>query len=517
MKNKKILIVDDSEFNRALLIDILGEQYHVEEASNGEEAIEILRQNPGGFSLVLLDIVMPGTDGFTVLEYMGKYRMLENMAVIMISSDDSDDNIKKAYELGAFDYICRPFDSTVVHHRVANTMLLFAKQNRLEDLVMEQIYEQQNNNKLMISILSHIVEFRNGESGRHVTNVENITALLLRQLLRMTDRYPLSLSDITDISMASALHDIGKISLPSEILNKPGKLTKEEFEAIKTHTIIGSQMLLELSAKEREYPLVKTAFDICRWHHERYDGSGYPDGLVGDDIPISAQVVAMADVYDALTSDRCYKIAFPHEKAISMILRGECGSFNPLLLACLKRIQGKLKRLSEGQNFLDQEFETIQGLREKLKCQNLESVQRSIDSFTFEQEKSGFYAEVFHDVLFSYHCDTELLTLNSHGAEKFKLEKSIAFPKTNAGFQKVFEQQGVRQIVEAVEKASSAQPDIELNIMLSAGNEEICYHCVVKTIWTLESKPKQIGFTGVLLEIGSTDESKFCQTKTNRE
>lgn len=350
MENKKMLIVDDSEFNRAILIDMLGEQYDIEEASNGVEAIDILGRRASDFSLILLDIVMPQADGFTVLEYMGRHQLLDSMAVIMISSDDSADNIKKAYSMGAFDYISRPFDMDIVLRRVSNTMLLYTKKSRLEDLVMEQMYEQERNNKLMISILSHIVEFRNGESGRHVTNVEKVTELLLGQLVKMTDRYSLDSSDIALISTASALHDIGKIAIPDEILNKPGKLTSDEFEKMKSHTVIGARMLSELTAEEQERPLVKKAYEICRWHHERYDGKGYPDGLSGDDIPISAQVVAISDVYDALTSERCYKRAFSHAEAIRMIAEGECGKFNPLLLDCLNIVADALKNLSDREN-----------------------------------------------------------------------------------------------------------------------------------------------------------------------
>lgn len=350
MENKKMLIVDDSEFNRAILIDMLGEQYDIEEASNGVEAIDILGCRASDFSLILLDIVMPQADGFTVLEYMGRHQLLDSMAVIMISSDDSADNIKKAYSMGAFDYISRPFDMDIVLRRVSNTMLLYTKKSRLEDLVMEQMYEQEKNNKLMISILSHIVEFRNGESGRHVTNVEKVTELLLGQLVKMTDRYSLDSSDIALISTASALHDIGKIAIPDEILNKPGKLTSDEFEKMKSHTVIGARMLSELTAEEQERPLVKRAYEICRWHHERYDGKGYPDGLSGDDIPISAQVVAISDVYDALTSERCYKRAFSHAEAIRMIAEGECGNFNPLLLGCLNLVADTLEDLKDKEN-----------------------------------------------------------------------------------------------------------------------------------------------------------------------
>lgn len=343
MEKQKILIVDDSEMNRALLVDILEEKYEVVEAENGAQAIAILSKQRGDFLLMLLDIIMPEIDGFEVLAHIRQHRWNENLAVIMISADDTPENIKRAYGLGAFDYISRPFDSTIVQRRISNTILLFARQRRLEKTLAEQFYEREKNNKLMISILSHIVEFRNGESGRHILRVNTITKYLLRRLVQDTDQYPLSEADISLISTASALHDIGKISISDRILNKPGRLTEEEFEIIKTHSMMGATMLLNLPAEQREAPLVKVASEICRWHHERYDGNGYPDGLKGKEIPIAAQVVALADVYDALTSERCYKRAYSHQEALKMILEGQCGAFNPTLLLCLQEIADTLE------------------------------------------------------------------------------------------------------------------------------------------------------------------------------
>ena len=342
MEKQKILIADDSEMNRALLAEILKEQYDVAEAENGAEAISLLSKQRADFSLLLLDIVMPEMDGLEVLACINKYHWNDTLAVIMISADDSPANIKRAYDLGAFDYISRPFDAQVVHQRVFNTIKLYAKQRHLISLVTDQIQEKEKHNRMMVSILSQIVEFRNGESGSHVLHINTITGMLLERLMQKTDQYHLLWSDRFMITTASALHDIGKIGIDEKILNKPGKLTKEEFEIMKTHTLIGASMLdsLEMFRNEK---LVQVAYQICRWHHERYDGKGYPDGLKGEEIPIAAQVVAMADVYDALVSERVYKKAFSHEKAIEMILNGECGVFNPILLGCLVDIQDRLK------------------------------------------------------------------------------------------------------------------------------------------------------------------------------
>ena len=329
-----ILIVDDSALNRMVLMEILGkENYTFLEAENGQQAVELLGWHPE-VDLLLLDITMPEIDGFGVLEAMNRYHWIEETPVIMISAEDSYTFVERAYDLGASDYITRPFDARVVCRRVSNTLMLYAKQKRLVQMVAEQVYEKEKVSNTMISILSHIVEFRNNESGLHVVHIRTITELLLRRLREKTDRYPLTEADISLISTASALHDIGKINVPEEILNKPGRLTKEEFEIIKTHSAVGEHMLRQIPFNQNE-PLVKVAREICRWHHERWDGRGYPDGLKGDEIPISAQVVSLADVYDALTSERCYKAAFDHETALNMIVNGECGAFNPLLLECL--------------------------------------------------------------------------------------------------------------------------------------------------------------------------------------
>ncbi len=334
---KGILIVDDASMNRALLSDILSDEYNILEAESGEKAVNMLARNADAIHLVLLDLNMPGMDGFEVLRWMKGKGLLESIAVIIISAENSTDIIERAYEMGVTDYISRPFDMVVVRRRVSNTIALYAKQRRLEDLVIDQMYKNERDNKLMISILSHIVEFRNGESGSHIMHIHVLTRMLLERLAEISDQYNLSPVEINLISTASALHDVGKITVPSSILNKPGRLTGEEFEIMKQHALKGAEILKSLEAYQSER-LVEIAYQICRWHHERYDGSGYPDGLVGEDIPISAQVVSLADVYDALTSNRCYKIAFPHEKAMQMIINGECGQFNPLLLSCLRDI-----------------------------------------------------------------------------------------------------------------------------------------------------------------------------------
>lgn len=367
MDKQKILIVDDSEMNRFILTQMLHEDYEVLEAGDGLKALEILREKAEEISLMLLDIIMPGMDGFGVLDQMNKEGWIEDIPVIIISSDRSPVAIERAYELRAADFISRPFDAAIVRHRVVNTILSYAKQKKLVSLVERQVYEQQRQSGLMIDILSHIVEFRNGESGLHVLHIRTLTELLLKRLVKKTTKYKLSNKDITLISTASALHDIGKIVIPEQVLNKPGRLTEEEFSLMKTHSQKGAEMLRGVSHLGRE-PLLDYARDIAHWHHERYDGRGYPDGLKGDEIPIAAQVTAIADVYDALTSERVYKKAYSHETSIRMICGGECGAFDPLLLECLLDIEGTLRQelKNRAQRYIDNQL--VRDMTNELIC-----------------------------------------------------------------------------------------------------------------------------------------------------
>ena len=337
-----ILIVDDCDMNREILREILSSDYSIMEACGGGEALSMIHQFGTGISLVLLDIVMPGLDGFEVLSYMNQDHTIEDIPVIMISSEDSEAFIRRAYEMGASDYVSRPFDAKVVYRRVTNNIKLYAKQRRLIRMVTEQIREREENVSMLVGVLSQIVEFRNGESGLHVKHIRRFTECILDCLIEKDPDLHLGTKERENIPLASALHDIGKIAVDDKILNKPGRLTPEEFEAMKLHTVYGAKMLEELQPYYDE-PLLKTATDIAHWHHERWDGRGYPDGLVGDAIPLSAQIVSLADVYDALTSERCYKKAYSHDKAVEMILNGECGVFNPKLVECFVEIQNVLR------------------------------------------------------------------------------------------------------------------------------------------------------------------------------
>lgn len=337
-----VLIVDDSEMNRIILNEMLKDEYRVLEADNGRTALDLVDRYGDELSLVLLDIIMPGMNGFEVLGELSRRTVADSLPVIMISREDSDDVVLRAYELGASDYINCPFNARVVRRRVSNTIRLYAKQRRLTSLLSQQYNERVKNSRMLIDIMAGVMELRNGESGLHVTHIEKLTELLLGCLVHRSDKFPLDNEQRSTIAMASALHDIGKMSIDDAILNKPGRLTSEEFEIMKTHTTLGADMLFELGHQHAGNSLLEYAYQIARWHHERWDGKGYPDGLKGDEIPIAAQVVSVADVYDALTSVRVYKDAIPHQEAIQMILDGKCGQFNPLLLDCLLEVQDRI-------------------------------------------------------------------------------------------------------------------------------------------------------------------------------
>lgn len=341
-----VLIVDDSAINREVLSSILSNEYNIIEADSGEACLAALKRFGTQISVVLLDMVMPGMNGFAVLEHMNKTHLIEEIPVITITGDKS--TIQKAYEMGVSDFIYRPFDAKIVYRRVSNTINLYEKQKRLVSAVSNEILEKEKCSRILVDILSQVAEFCVGIGGEHIANINRITELLLVRLREKTDKYDLTDKDIYLIKTASALHDIGKVGISSEILNKPGKLTPEEYEIVKKHTEIGAEIVLNLR-EYREEPLVKYAHDICLYHHERYDGGGYPTGLKGDDIPIAAQVVSMADAYDALTAKRVYKEAYSSEEAVDMILDGKCGKFNLLLLECLEDIRKFLVKDRFGQ------------------------------------------------------------------------------------------------------------------------------------------------------------------------
>ena len=344
---QQILIVDDSDMNRAMLREILKDNYSILEAGNGAECLSCVKHMGSSLSLILLDLNMPEMDGFEVLAELSRLGYMDDIPVIIISGTDSTADICRAYDLGATDYIHRPFNTQVIYRRVSNTITLMAKQRRMAELVNRQIDRATKQQELMVDFLSRIIGYRSGESNPHFANISTLSALLLQALQKRKNHYGLTEHDCQLIATAAVFHDVGKIGIPESILLKPGKLTAKEFEVMKTHTLIGDNLIKSLEIYHDE-PLLQMAAQICRWHHERYDGGGYPDGLKGEEIPICAQVVSIADVYDALTSARPYKPAFSSEKAIQMILNGECGVFNPVLVDCLLEVVSQQKTGKEG-------------------------------------------------------------------------------------------------------------------------------------------------------------------------
>ena len=495
-EKEKILIADDSAMNRAILTEMLGDGYEILEAENGRQAVSIMQTNVD-IDLLLLDIMMPEMDGFDVLAMMNKYHWIDDIPVIMISAENASSYVERAYDLGATDYISRPFDMAIVRRRVINTLMLYAKQKRLVRLVAEQVYEKEKSSSTMINILSHIVEFRNGESGLHVLHIQTATDILLRTLVRKNDKYNLNAADISLISTASALHDIGKINIPASILNKPGKLTKEEFDTMKAHTTTGAEILDKLPFQQ-ESPLVKTAYAICRWHHERWDGRGYPDGLKGEDIPIAAQVVAMADVYDALTSERCYKKAFGHDKAMEMILNGECGQFNPLLLECLTdagaRLHAELSLASSGgsrRNYLAEAQHISEVLLHEKSLPGQDHILRTLSVL---RTKANFFAENARCVQFDYNEATGLVRFSPWAVEHMQVPEELHLP--DEADRSGFAIADIDRIRTALRATTVDRPHAELSMLLPIDGELRWHHVSLCALWSDEIPPLYIGAVG---------------------
>ena len=499
---QKILIADDSEMNRELLAAILEEEYDIIQVNDGVQAVDCLQRQAEEISLLLLDIVMPHMDGFEVLSYMNKEHWIDAIPVVIISSENSPIYIKRGYDLGATDFIGKPFDANMVLRRSANAILLGAKQRRMTSIVSNQIYEREKSSKLMINILSHIVEFHNGESGLHVLHIQTITEMLLRQLVQKeNNRYALSKEQIRMITTASALHDIGKISIPDEILNKPGRLTAEEFAVIKGHSMAGANMLSELPLDQKEEPLVKTAYEICRWHHERYDGGGYPDGLKGEEIPVSAQVVALADVYDALTSERCYKDAYSHEKAIEMILAGQCGAFNPLMLECLLDISSSLKKKMGYKSKERYEQTDLSDIASRFHDFEMDSSEKIVQQLEFERMRYNFLAEGSRNIVFTYTISPPLLTFNQAGCKRSGITEPSFSPLQSGVLKDLVEEQSLKRLIRKITQATRETPDVTSNLLLTDGKNPCHYRCECRVIWTDGAEKGYTGVVGKLTDI----------------
>ena len=490
-KRQKILIVDDSEFNRDMLKEILGETYNYLEAENGNQAIQMIGENIG-IDLMLLDINMPQMNGFEVLEIMKRSQCIEETPVIMISSEDAVDTMRKAYELGITDYITRPFDSVIVKKRVQNTLGLYMKQKHLINVVYDQVYEKEENNDIMIRIMSNILGSRNSESREHILHIKTATEMMLRQLVKVTDAYPLTEADIALITTASSLHDIGKIRIPEEVLNKPGRLTDEEFKIMKKHSELGAAIIKDMDFPQ-DHRLVHTAWEICRWHHERWDGKGYPDGLKGEEIPISAQVVSIVDVYDALTSERCYKKAFDHDTAVKMILEGQCGQFNPVLLKCLKELRLQLSKMLTDKIDDDKQYYEAQRLsNEILREKSLPRKNYSQYAIKLMQEKIEFFKMNSGKNSIEYNAISGQLTIMN---EKKQIICQRDDPKYDVF--NIFEVSGedIGHVRDLLAQASEQNKEISLQVMAKMENKKQMYDLKLHTLW---SPLKKDGFIGIV-------------------
>ena len=501
---KTILIVDDNEMNRAMLVGILEDEYDLMEAQNGLEAVTAMRQSGHLIDLVLLDIVMPDMDGFDVLAVMNKQHWIQNLPVIMITAESAPSCMERAFELGVSDFITRPFDTFIVRQRIKNTLALYGRQRQLLTLATDQLYEKERNTNMMVNILSYIVEFRNGESGLHVLHVQKMTEILLHHLVTMTDKYPLTSQEISRIATASALHDIGKIAIDEKILNKPGKLTDEEYKIMKTHSAIGADMLGRLTVFKDE-PLVKTAYEICRWHHERYDGRGYPDGLKGEEIPISAQAVAMADVYDALISDRCYHKARSHEETLKMIRNNECGVFNPLLIQCLiassDDIQEELSIVSPSTRT---ERELKKFTDELMEHEELSASEQVFQMLSLERQRTHFFSSINRVIQFDFTVDPALVTFNQEGIHQIGLTTSSFNPYESKVLHQVISGEDLRKIFDLVHATTPEQPDTSYTCNLKLGNaSEQEYLLRFRSMWSTGDEHKFLGFAGQVMRPGT--------------
>ncbi len=494
----EILVVDDSAMNREILADILSDTYRIVEAENGLQAVNLLGQENANFSLVLLDIVMPEMDGFQVLAYMNRFHWIESVPVIMISSETADSYIARAFEFGVTDYVSRPFNRDVIRRRVANTITLYAKQRHLAGMVAEQMYAREKSSRLMISILSHVVEFRNGETGLHILHINTITEMLLRQA---AEHYGLTEDDIFTITTASSLHDIGKMAIPDEILNKPGKLTAEEFAIMKTHSQLGASILNNLREQYTD-KLLQTAYQICLWHHERYDGNGYPDGLKGEEIPISAQIVSIADVYDALTSERCYKKAIPHEKAMEMILGGQCGVFNPYLLECLVAISEDLKReMFVSSPSFDDERSISQMKQKILSDDELAMPVQVLKKLEYERAKSGFYASLMQGTVFQYTEEPPVLTFVHPERISQTLPFSIVNPDENSLF---LDNPLLQMFLEIKETSKTVEGEFHIDHTVQYAEEGRTFRCDCMTMRGDTAPFQYMGVVGRIRELSDT-------------
>lgn len=503
IRKPKILIADNSKRNRTVLADIFSKEYEIIEAENGIQTVAGIQKYNTNLSLILMNIAMPEMNGFDILTFMNQHHWIDVIPVIIIAADIADADIERAYSLGASDFVSCPLHAAVVYKRAVNAILLYTERKKLVEVIADQVYKKEHQNNLIIDILSYVMDVKNGDSSRHVLHVRILTNMLLQSLIQKTNAYQLTQADISLISAASTLHDIGKIGISGEILNKPGKLTDDEFSIMKSHSAAGAQFLQDLPVDKND-PLVKAAIEICRWHHERYDGHGYPDGLKGDRIPISAQVVSLAEVYDDLTSARIYRPAYSHGQAIQMIVNGECGAFNPLLLDCLADIAEELpEKLNNPPAFQTspQEMQTI--AEEMLRGKETTSKQ-TLDLLEQERMKNSFYAVLTQEIQFEYTSMPPMLTVSSWGAGKLGLDEIIMDPVHNEKLGAVLDAADMQHFIETLHGTSPEHPMITYDCELCCGGQRRWFQITAMTLWSTGKHPQHIGLIGKAIDIHDT-------------
>lgn len=522
IKNNKakqtILIADDSEINRAILFDILSEHFNVIEVQDGRQAVHILSQKKENIALLLLDIVMPNMDGFDVLAYMNNKKIIDDVPVIMISAESSPAYAKKCFEYGAMDFISRPFEPEVVLQRVHNSMMTYSRQDEVRTIIAERVEESERENSLLVSILGTVTEFRTGESGLHVMRMRIITELLLEELKRRYPEYGITQKKLTIISQATALHDIGKITVPDSILNKPGKLTAEEFEIVKKHAAAGADMLDKLKFGQDNF-ILHFGKQICRWHHEQYDGSGYPDGLVGDEIPIAAQVVSIADVYDVLVSPRVYKPAYSHDDAVAMIRRGECGVFNPKLLECFFVKERELDELVHLHSIQQSKYDADR-LSSELLYQNESGFSdRTMELLERERTKYKFLASISNETLFDYDCDTDIATFSGYAETEFGLNPVVSNFSKQVNHLGVINKKDAAELCALIRKATPDKPIVKKMCKLkSAGGEKMWYEMILRVLHADADQLKPGSIIGRIANINDRmEEQSKLQSMAERD
>lgn len=515
---KTILIVDDTAVNRAILMDILSDDYNIIEASNGREAIEMLKKYDNSIELLLLDIIMPEVDGYDVLSFMKKSDMLEYVPVIIISVETSAESIVKGFEYGAVDFVGRPFDPDIVKKRVRNTIMLYTKQNQLRGMVAEQIRKKEQSYTIMTDILSTVVEVRNGESGLHVKRVRQVTEILLEEVRKKYPKYGLTEQIISVISNAAGLHDIGKIVIPESILNKPGRLTAEEMDIMRTHTVAADDMLKAIDNGSQEEELVKYAREICRWHHERWDGRGYPDGLVGEQNPIAAQAVGVADVYDALVSERVYKPMFSHAQAVQMIRNGECGVFNPDLMDCFLSIENKMEEsIRIRDNNHGELFDINEISNEVMNRADTTYVDRTRYLLDRERGKTRFFYETSEEMLFDYDVSTDTISVST------SMQIEFGFPHIISDFSQQIESRSAilksefRRLINRINKATPDNPTILMNLQINTlSRGEQWFEVLGRSMWLLDDNEEthMHSIIGKVRNISAPENAKFTEERS---